>query len=86
MKAEPTSYVHLQKLYKAQAEEEKAAFRKILEDRGVHIEESTVDEFVKNAHGLKVVRGHRWGTLEENPETFGKPRIFLNLFYSDFPV
>ncbi|KAL5504879.1 hypothetical protein ACEPAH_7542 [Sanghuangporus vaninii] len=71
MKADTKSYVHLQKLYKAHAEEEKARFKGILKDRGIQIDSTMVDEFIRNAHGLKIVRGHRWGALDENPETIG---------------
>ncbi|EJD08513.1 uncharacterized protein FOMMEDRAFT_131246 [Fomitiporia mediterranea MF3/22] len=69
MKSDTKSYVHLQTLYKRQAEEEKARFREILRERGgVEVDEAMVDEFVRNAHGLKIVRGHRWGTVDENPQ------------------
>ncbi|KAI5119549.1 hypothetical protein M0805_008535 [Coniferiporia weirii] len=67
MKADTGSYVHLQKLYKAQAEEEKAQFTAILRQSGVEVDPAVVDEFVRNAHGLKVIRGHRWGALDEDP-------------------
>ncbi|KAJ7269884.1 hypothetical protein C8J57DRAFT_1323830 [Mycena rebaudengoi] len=64
MKANTTSYIHLQKLYKARAEEEKATFKAFLT---VPIEDSLIDSFVKNAHGLKVLRGKKWGALDADP-------------------
>lgn len=72
MKADTKGYVHLQKLYKARAEEEKNRFKEILEERSVQVDSRMVDEFVRNAHGLKIVRGHRWAALDENPETIGR--------------
>ncbi|KAK7039482.1 NEDD8-activating enzyme E1 regulatory subunit [Favolaschia claudopus] len=64
MKANTASYIHLQKLYKTRAEEEKATFKSVL---AVPIDDATVDTFVKNAHGLKVLRGKRYGSLNTNP-------------------
>ncbi|KAH8109922.1 hypothetical protein DFH11DRAFT_841274 [Phellopilus nigrolimitatus] len=68
MKADTTSYVHLQKLYKGRAEEERAQFSAILKEKGADVDPVVVDEFVRNAHGLKVIRGRRWGAFDENPE------------------
>ncbi|KZV83526.1 hypothetical protein EXIGLDRAFT_842890 [Exidia glandulosa HHB12029] len=62
MKSDTKQYVHLQRLYKARAEEEKEEFKKLL---GVQIHDGLVSEFVKNAHGIKILRGRRWGALDE---------------------
>ncbi|KAJ7145207.1 hypothetical protein C8R43DRAFT_1013212 [Mycena crocata] len=64
MKANTESYIHLQKLYKARAEEEKATFKSFL---SVPLDDALVDSFVKNAHGLKVLRGKKWGALDADP-------------------
>ncbi|KAJ6627840.1 hypothetical protein B0H10DRAFT_2209966 [Mycena sp. CBHHK59/15] len=64
MKANTTSYIHLQKLYKTRAEEEKAMFKAFL---AVPIDDALIDSFVKNAHGLKVLRGKKWGALNSDP-------------------
>lgn len=69
MKANTTSYIHLQTLYKARAEEEKALFKSFL---AVPIEDSVVDTFVKNTHALKVLRGKKWGALDGDPQSLGK--------------
>ncbi|KAG6887884.1 hypothetical protein C0995_011964 [Termitomyces sp. Mi166 len=63
MKANTDRYIHLQKLYKARAEEEKARFKSYLT---VPIDDSMIDLFVKNAHALKVMRGKKWGALNAN--------------------
>ncbi|KAG9029406.1 hypothetical protein FRB95_005361 [Tulasnella sp. JGI-2019a] len=83
MKSDTKSYIHLQNLYKTQADEDKARFTDLL--RGVEagwagggaegmegVERSAaaeamtiVDDFVKNAHGLKVLRGKRWLEQED---------------------
>ncbi|TDL20256.1 hypothetical protein BD410DRAFT_772863 [Rickenella mellea] len=64
MKSDTASYVHLQKLYKARAEEEKLVFKSILKKNGAPVDDAIVDEFVKNAHGLKLLRGEKWGSLD----------------------
>ncbi|KAJ7634864.1 hypothetical protein FB45DRAFT_910090 [Roridomyces roridus] len=64
MKANTSSYIHLQKLYKTRAEEEKATLKGFLT---VPIDDAMVDSFVKNAHGLKVLRGKKWGALDAEP-------------------
>ncbi|KAJ7512737.1 hypothetical protein B0H11DRAFT_5705 [Mycena galericulata] len=64
MKANTASYIHLQKLYKTRAEEEKAVLKAFLT---VPVDDALVDSFVKNAHGLKVLRGKKWGALNRDP-------------------
>ena len=68
MKANTNSYIHLQKLYKTRAEEEKAAFTSSLT---VPIDDALVDRFVKNAHGLRLLRGKQWGALDGEPAALG---------------
>jgi NEDD8-activating enzyme E1 regulatory subunit len=68
MKANTNSYIHLQKLYKSRAEEEKAVFKSFLT---VPIDKALVDTFVKNAHGLKLLRGKKWGALDADPAALG---------------
>ncbi|KAG6887311.1 hypothetical protein C0992_012895 [Termitomyces sp. T32_za158] len=61
MKANTDRYIHLQKLYKAHAEEDKARFKSYLT---VPIDDAMIDSFVKNAHALRILRGKKWGTLD----------------------
>ncbi|KAG6817386.1 hypothetical protein H0H87_009573 [Tephrocybe sp. NHM501043] len=61
MKANTDGYIHLQKLYKTRAQEEKEHFKSFLT---VPIDDALVDSFVKNAHALKVLRGKKWGALD----------------------
>lgn len=72
MKADTKSYIHLQKLYKARAEKEKQEFIQILEARGVDAQPEMVDEFVKNAHGLRIIRGRSWESFDSDPKALGK--------------
>lgn len=65
MKASTGSYIHLQKLYKARAEEEKAIFKSYLQ---VPVSEDMVDAFVKNSHALKLLKGKKWGALDADPQ------------------
>lgn len=69
MKADTNNYIHLQKLYKTRAEEEKQLLRRILQkapggDEG--IDETLLDTFVRNAHGLRLLRGEPWGALDRD--------------------
>ncbi|KAJ7185616.1 hypothetical protein C8R46DRAFT_1061219 [Mycena filopes] len=64
MKANTTSYIHLQTLYKTRAEEEKATFKSFLK---VPLDDALIDSFVKNAHGLKILRGKKYGALDADP-------------------
>lgn len=70
MKSDTSSYVHLQNLYKSRAREERDEFAQVLkgvlDEINAHQQlrattEELVDEFVRNAHGLKVMRGRQWG-------------------------
>jgi len=79
MKANTTSYIHLQKLYKTRAEEEKALFKSFLE---VPMDDATIDTFVKNAHGLKILRGKKWGMLDADPAALG---AFILKFIACYP-
>ncbi|KAF8624617.1 hypothetical protein AX15_005772 [Amanita polypyramis BW_CC] len=68
MKASTDEYVRLQKMYKQRAEEEKQQVKAILDQQGggKDVNETLLDNFVRNAHRLKLVKGRKWGTLEEN--------------------
>ncbi|KAL4063731.1 hypothetical protein V8B97DRAFT_1914141 [Scleroderma yunnanense] len=63
MKSDTANYIHLQKLYKARAEEEKQAFKSHLR---APVADALVDVFVKNAHALHVLRGTQWGTFDHD--------------------
>jgi hypothetical protein len=70
MKSDTTSYIHLQSLYKTAANADKAKFVEILKvvvkgKEGGEVALGLVDEFVKNCHGLKVLKGWKWGALDE---------------------
>ena len=72
MKADTTNYIHLQKLYKAKAEEDKKIFRGLVR---VPVDEAVVDLFVRNAHHLKLTRGTKWGQLDKDPAALGRSDI-----------
>lgn len=67
LKSDTKNYIQLQNLYKTQATEEKAKFIDILEEvqknAGVEkpIPTVLVDEFVKNCHQLKIIKGKTRG-------------------------
>ncbi|TFK21372.1 ubiquitin activating enzyme [Coprinopsis marcescibilis] len=76
MKASTSQYVDLQTLYKERAVEERDAFRavldKVLQEQGENpslIDDETVTNFVKHSHILRLLRGKKWGWLEESPDT-----------------
>jgi len=65
MKSDTESYVRLQNLYRTQAAEEREQFRSLLH---TPIESELVDLFVKNAHGVQLLKGARYGSLDASPE------------------
>jgi hypothetical protein len=52
-----TCHIHLQKLLKS--------FLTVL------IDDALVHTFVKNAHGLKLLRGKQWGAVNSDPVALG---------------
>jgi NEDD8-activating enzyme E1 regulatory subunit len=69
MKSDTESYVRLQNLYRTQAAEECGQFRALL---GVPIQSELVDLFVKNAHGVQLLKGACYGELDAAPEKLSK--------------
>ena len=69
MHTDTQSYVELQTIYKDQARAERDAFASVLEKRGraSAIDEGMLDDFVKNAHGLKICRSKVYGALDQDP-------------------
>lgn len=72
MKSDTESYVHLQNLYRTQAAEEREQFRALL---CVPVESELVDLFVKNARGVQLLKGARYGALDVAPEKFSESNI-----------
>jgi len=64
------SYIHLQRLYKTRAGEDKATFKTLLAKvpSGADVTEDVVDSFLKNCHALKVLKGRKWGTFDADRE------------------
>ncbi|TRM57388.1 hypothetical protein BD626DRAFT_515098 [Schizophyllum amplum] len=69
MKASTGTYIHLQKLYKARAEEEKEIFKSLLAHP---VPDEMVDTFVKNAHGIKLLSGKKWTDVDANGTALAK--------------
>ena len=69
MHTDTKSYVEIQTIYKDQARRERDAFARVLEKRGrpSTIDEGMIDDFVKNAHGLKICRSEVYGALDQDP-------------------
>ena len=69
MHTDTKSYVELQTIYKDQARRERDAFARVLVKRGKPstIDEGMIDDFVKNAHGLKICRSEVYGALDQDP-------------------
>jgi amyloid beta precursor protein binding protein 1 len=65
MKSDTESYVRLQNLYRIQAAEDCECFRSLLP---VPVEAELVNLFVKNAHGVQLLKGARYGALDAAPE------------------
>lgn len=79
MRASTESYIHLQKLYKARAEEEKAIFSELLanEPGGKEVDGDAVDSFLKNCHALRVLKGKKWGLLDGDRESLSGCQFLL---------
>lgn len=71
MKSDTENYVRLQNLYRTQAAEEREQFRGLL---GVPVQSELVDLFVKNAHGVQLLKGARYGALDAAPDKLGKSK------------
>jgi len=69
MKSDTESYVRLQNLYRTQATEEREQFRALL---SVPVQSELVDLFVKNAHGVQLLKGACYGALGAAPEKLSK--------------
>jgi amyloid beta precursor protein binding protein 1 len=78
MKASTEEYVRLQNMYKERSSEEKRLLKAILEEQGGEkgVDEVYLDTFVRNAHRLKLIKGRKWGSLEDNREALGTMRVF----------
>ena len=70
MKSNTAYYIELQKLYKKRAEEEKEILKSYIQVPG--IKDDFVDTFVKNSHGIRMLRGKQWGKLDADPQALGK--------------
>lgn len=68
MKSDTKNYIHLQKLYKAKAEEDKKVFRGLVR---VPVDEQVVDLFVRNSHHIQLMRGKKWGNLDKDRNALG---------------
>lgn len=68
MKSDTANYIHLQKLYKAKAEEDKKIFRGLV---GVPVDEQVVDLFVRNSHHIQLMRGKKWGNFDKDRKVLG---------------
>jgi len=66
MKSSTAFYIELQKLYKKRAEEEKEILKSYIQVPG--IKDDFVDLFVKNSHGIRMLRGKQWGKLDADPQ------------------
>ena len=69
MKSDTESYVRLQNLYRIQAAEDCECFRSLLP---VPVEAELVNLFVKNAHGVQLLKGACYGVLDAAPEKLSK--------------
>jgi len=80
MKANTEAYIGLQRLYKTRADEEKAIVKGLVEESWGSLDKEAdgmLDLFVRNAHGVKVMRGKRWGSLEESEDSLGMCNTIL---------
>ena len=74
MKSSTAFYIELQKLYKKRAEEEKEILKSYIQVPG--IKDDFIDLFVKNSHGIRMLRGEQWGKLDADPQALGTSFFF----------
>jgi len=68
MKASTGSYIELQKMYKKKADQEKEEFKSFLSKE---VDKEVVDSFVKNAHGIKLLKGRKYGQQNGDQQFLG---------------
>lgn len=78
MKASTEAYITLQKLYKEQAEREKATFKSFI-SRDVEIDDSLIDSFVRNAHAIRIIRASSWSSIDRDPGKLGEFGLCKNI-------
>ena len=71
MKSDTNNYIYLQTLYKRQAEHEKTVMKSLI-GKEFSVDDETIDAFVKNAHGLRLLRGKPFGAFDLDREALGK--------------
>ena len=79
MKSNTAYYIELQKLYKKRAEEEKEILKSYIQVPG--IKDDFVDSFVKNSHGIRLLRGKQWCKLDADPQALGKAIQYQFFFH-----
>ena len=84
MKSSTAYYIELQKLYKKRAEEEKEIFKSYIQVPG--IKDDFVDLFVKNSHGIRMLRGKQWGKLDADPQALGTSCNFFDILFFFFSM
>jgi amyloid beta precursor protein binding protein 1 len=76
MKASTEAYITLQKLYKEQAEHEKATFKRFI-SHDVKIDDDLIDSFVRNAHAIRVIRTSSWSSIDRDAVKLGEHYVLL---------
>lgn len=76
MKASTEAYITLQKLYKEQAEQEKAIFKSFISP-DVKIDDDMIDTFVRNAHAIRVIRTSSWNSIDRDSAKLGKQHFLI---------
>lgn len=76
MKSDTQNYIHLQHLYKTRAEEERNRFKEILYKSpnaalGESVEDAMADDFVRNAHAIRILKGENVGAMDQDPTRLG---------------
>ena len=79
MKSSTAFYIELQKLYKKRAEEEKEILKSYIRVPG--IKDDFIDLFVKNSHGIRLLRGEQWGKLDADPQVLGTSLFLLFIIF-----
>ncbi|KAK0210765.1 hypothetical protein DFS33DRAFT_320284 [Desarmillaria ectypa] len=72
MKASTETYIHLQRMYKDQFNADKEVFKSLIPATAGSIPDDLIETFIRNAHGVQVFVGEKWGMFDKDVNRVGE--------------
>ncbi|KAK0421826.1 hypothetical protein EV421DRAFT_1952852 [Armillaria borealis] len=72
MKASTETYIHLQRMYKDQFNADKEVFKSLIPANASEIPDDLIETFIRNAHGVQVFVGEKWGAFDKDVNRVGE--------------